>query len=79
MVVTVQGASEMAGWSMETTESDVAQADDESVDVPKWWRMPFPTKPLYPVDLFVSARPLGRRERSRQRGAHIRTRNLKRV
>jgi len=68
---------ELAGWSVETSETDVVPADDESVEVPRWWTMPYPTEPLHPVDLFVSARPERRRERSRPRGAHIRARKAK--
>ena len=64
---------------METSGIDAASAEDESAEVPAWWTMPFPTEPLYPVDLFVSTRPLRRRERSRKRGAHIRTRNANRA
>jgi hypothetical protein len=73
------GPREMAGWSMETSQTDVASADHEPVEVPRWWNMPYPTEPLYPVDLFVSAQRPHRRERSRPRGAHIRSRSQKRA
>ena len=62
---------------METSETDVAAADEESVEVPMWWTMPFPTEPLYPVDVFLTSRPPRRGERDRRRGAHVRGRNTK--
>ena len=47
---------------MERTEHEVA--GDESA-APRWWAMPYPTEPLYPVDFFVAAK-------GRRRGARFR-------
>ena len=57
---------------MEGSEHDEAVAGELPAPIPRWWAMPYPNEPLYPVDFFVAAKG-SRRRRGRSQASHAPT------